>query len=920
MNRPRPGPETRPTPPPLDSLIGDWTERHELENLFSLRNQWGQAHVNADLSSLSWLALPPFSGGYRTGVLSVNGAVLPAERLRWAPWGVTRQGTVGPLKIEVETRLVVEQPIVLWTVMVTNQGSEPNTVSLGQELIAHVAQSDVGWGWLYGTPWNHGEDHDFHTTERIRNAVLSDPTLQVQFTAPDARRLRIGRPRVAGIQRDEAGTAMVLTSELPDHRTSDFNYNRPAALLATVSNLVILTPESGSSIENKTGDQAAGRMTEQAIAGRWELRSPDDEYGADEVALGDGATLLFDLEPRAAGQTGVAITHGNHPDSLQIGLDNGHAMATVGGERLVSPEPLSPGRHRIGATITARGASLSVDGDVVAVTDPWWGNQRWQAEAQDGAVTIVDGGSEARARYTFDGPEPELTDDAGRGLAAWNLEIPAGSSVSVGIRLALSSSTSSETYAPTGSFTGEMDGVPRRWQQLWDRAFDPKAVGQDHSGYLPVLETADADLAQTYYLGALLVLYMRNTGVSPMGPVFLTGGPRLGPTVTFYWDQAEWPRTAAMLEPVGLRKWILAALAQPYESSHSFDTRNHLPIGNRFAANDHALFRTVEGYISVTGDLTVLGETAGGRQVIDHLVDMAFRPLERSAGFVSGPLVDFGSDPWELLECVPRYRHGVASFNAGYVGMLDSLANLWGLAARDEEMAEARILANDLADSVLDLFDDGRWRVASPTGEYVIGHCLDFVLTTAGMADRLKPELRRQMIDFVENQLLDGDWMRALDPGDDAVSPADRPDHGALGAFAAWPGSTAYGMSHLGYHENAVRLLGRVHRARGGALWGQAVEAIGDGKFRTAERDTSNRDSSAAAAVTEAVLGGLFDISGHFGRSNRATTVSRWGQLFGVRAVGHDLPPPEAEMITKLAELLNSAAKRFGERTTSHGR
>ncbi|MGO4343838.1 hypothetical protein, partial [Pedococcus sp. 2YAF34] len=124
--------------------------------------------------------------------------------------------------------------------------------------------------------------------------------------------------------------------------------------------------------------------------------------------------------------------------------------------------------------------------------------------------------------------------------------------------------------------------------------------------YLPVLESPSPGLARSYYFGILLALYLRNTGVSPIGPVFLTGGPRLGATTTFYWDLSEWARTASLLEPVGIRSWILAALAQPYDASHSFDTKNLLPVGNHYAANDHALFRIVEGYVGVTGDLTVL--------------------------------------------------------------------------------------------------------------------------------------------------------------------------------------------------------------------------------------------------------------------------------------------------------------------------
>ena len=55
--------------PDLDEVAGPWVDAADLAHLPSLRNQCGQGHVNADLSSLSWLAAPPYSFGYHTGVL-----------------------------------------------------------------------------------------------------------------------------------------------------------------------------------------------------------------------------------------------------------------------------------------------------------------------------------------------------------------------------------------------------------------------------------------------------------------------------------------------------------------------------------------------------------------------------------------------------------------------------------------------------------------------------------------------------------------------------------------------------------------------------------------------------------------------------------------------------------------------------------
>ena len=140
-----------------------------------------------------------------------------------------------------------------------------------------------------------------------------------------------------------------------------------------------------------------------------------------------------------------------------------------------------------------------------------------------------------------------------------------------------------------------------------------------------------------------------------------------------------------MLEPAGMRAWIVAALRQPYDRSHSFDTRNLLPIGNHYAANDYALFRCIQAYVGVTGDVALLAEHAGAGTVIDHLRHIAVPPDSGRAAYAGGVLVDFGDDPWELLECVPNYRHAVVGFNAASVGMLRALAWLERQLERPDE-------------------------------------------------------------------------------------------------------------------------------------------------------------------------------------------------------------------------------------------
>jgi len=867
-----------PGPPALDDILGGWLDRDELVHLHSLRNQWGQAHVNPDLTSLSWLAIPPYAVGYHTGVLRVDGQVVAAQRFRWAPWGVDREAAFDDLVVRSTVSMAYEATRVLWRIEVSNASDRPRHVDLAQDLQAAVGHSEVDWGWTYGTPWSRGNYHDFHATERIRAETIAQEPREAQLLPADARPLRLGRARLPGIQRDEDDGAMLIVSALPDHSTTDVARDRLPAVIGSVNEVALVSP--------------SGVRT--ALRGPWVLASDDAEWRLPPAVIEAGTRLDVDVVLADPAQTGVILTHGNHADSLQVGLRSGRPWLTIGGEHVEAARQIGPGETRLSVAIGDRSASLCVDGTEVALTTEWWRSGRWRASEEPGVVVIDDTRSPAHAAYAVAPTPSQVTLEDGRALAAWRLSIEPGASQTVWVTLELGvdrAAVVSRAAETARDGPAAFAAIPDRWRRLWLNTFT--AGNDDHSGYLPVLETERAGLARTYYTGILLALYLRNTGVSGLGPVFLTGGPRLGPTTTFFWDISEWARTASMLEPVGMRAWIVAALAQPYDTSHSFDTRHLMPVGNHYAANDYALFRCIQAYVGVTGDVAFLGEQAGARTVIDHLRHVAIPPERERAPYAGGVLVDFGDDPWELLECVPNYRHAVVAFNAASVGMLRTLAWLERQLERPDEAMALVASADELATAVLRQYaGGGRWRIAHPAGNDVIGHCLDFQLVAAEMADDLEPRIADELADFVEHVLIDGDWMHALAP-DDPIAPfADRPDHGASGAFAGWPGATAYGLIQLGRTDAAADFLSRLHRATSGALWGQAVEAIGAGRFRVAERGASNRESNAGVAATEAIIAGLFGIEAVIESIDAplGVTANRFGTLRGVRAAGFDLP------------------------------
>ncbi|MEV0716307.1 laminin G domain-containing protein, partial [Asanoa sp. NPDC050611] len=712
--------------PALDDVAGEWVAAGDLGHLPSLRNQRGQAHVNHDLSSVSWLAAPPFAGGYHTGVLRVDGVAPGVQHYRWKPWGTRRAYRDDRVAVSTDTSLAYDADRLLWRIEVTNTADRARTVELTQDLFAPIGHSETGWGWLHTVPWNGSGEHDYHTLERIRDTTRPGAQGAPYLLGPGPRRLRLGRPRPPGIQRDEDTAPMLLEYELPRHVSKDWAYPHTSAARGTLRGL---------------------EVADLSFAGPVVL---DDgvEVPLDVFELVPGTKLEVEFRTDEPGHDGVLLTHGNHPDSLQLGIEGGRLWLGIGGEHEIAGRALEPGRwHRIRVEVDAHEARLVLDGTEEIRTGHWTGRVRWLSAVFDGLVTVHDARSPARAAYGFAAPPDELVPHGAGARATWRLDLAPGATAVVGFALAFGTDLAAVATAARRAAThldDELAETADAWRRLWANAFRPG--NPNFSGHLPTLTTPDPDLARAYYMGALVVLYMRNTRVGP-GPVFLTGGPRLGATTTFFWDHTEWSRMYAMLDPVGLRAWLLSGLAGPYHESFGYDVRGGGPLGNYYVSNEYSLFRLVEHYVGVTGDVAFLSEPAGGCTVLDHVERLAYGAAGRRG---TGVLADFGPDAWRVLECVPNYVDGLASFNAAYVHMLRSYADLLRFLGRDADAARADADAAALATAVLDLYaGGGRWQIAHPDGRETIGHVLDFGLVAAAMAGDLTADQRAEMVAFV---------------------------------------------------------------------------------------------------------------------------------------------------------------------------
>ncbi len=410
-----------------------------------------------------------------------------------------------------------------------------------------------------------------------------------------------------------------------------------------------------------------------------------------------------------------------------------------------------------------------------------------------------------------------------------------------------------------------------RWRTRWREMFTP---GNGHfSGNAPILETGDTAVARLYYTSLLTLLVLHRTDLELCDRVFVTSGERDRGDV-FFWDTSMFSRLFALLEPRAMREQLRLFLGiDPHGGAvFNLDTKafrggQYLPgyaRGYWYAANDMSLFELVHDYVAVTDDVGFLDELIEGRPVAGHLGDLA--TAWRKLLTLGDGLADYGTID-NLLECVPTYTHEVASLNAANVWMMRALARWLERTGRRDEADALRSDADSLATRILDRYvaGEGVWVAVDQDGSRrTVRHCYDFISTARFMADRLDGDTSREMLAFVERELLTDTWMRAMSLADPAAELSDRPDHGPFGAFGAWPAMAAEAMVLLGAPEAALDLLHRVVPATREGPFGQAYELYGPQRatphapIRIAQRGACLREGSGGGAFAETVLAGLF--------------------------------------------------------------
>ncbi|RCH54666.1 hypothetical protein DJ568_12670 [Mucilaginibacter hurinus] len=466
-------------------------------------------------------------------------------------------------------------------------------------------------------------------------------------------------------------------------------------------------------------------------------------------------------------------------------------------------------------------------------------------------------------------PPDNLTPHNSGGTAYWNLKLKPGEVKKIRFFMTYGSNKAYVTANLDkwlNSFKTTFADIQMLWKWRWQEMFKPN--NSLFSGTFPVLETNDKAVSKVYYTGPLTALYLLNTNLPANKRVFLTGGPRWGATVTFYWDATCWSDIWALLDPVSMKEQLRGFIHIDPSKFFGQDNYTGKGVGNGYVANYWALFQLIRSYITITKDYALLDEVIDGKKVIDHLTDYSYNWKKVSIYGQPGAtddiyrLGDFGNDPWNVLECVPTYIHVIPSFNAAYVWMLRETAKFREYMGQPQIAATLNKDADEMKQRLFKLYaGNGIWHTLFPNNKKVeVRHILDNMYFGKYLSKDLSPTMRNEMVSFIEEELLTDTWMRALSLKDGAAKYSDRPDHGPLGAFDAWPSGTIDAFAQMGYTNKAFKFYKSVAPVTYEGCWSQSHELWGDNKFnrkarvRIPERGWHNRESVAGIEFSQVLL------------------------------------------------------------------
>ena len=520
-------------------------------------------------------------------------------------------------------------------------------------------------------------------------------------------------------------------------------------------------------------------------------------------------------------------------------------------------------------------------------------NEFTAGRAGGGSVFLVrHKNSSARVAFAFVQRPDRLELEGNRGQVTWKAPVYPNKDRTIEFVMAVGDGDDEASHLANQwalEFEKTFDSAKTLWEKRFADAFVP---GNGYfSGNLPVLFTPDESFRRIYYMSILSSeLLLLRTNFSLQRRIYVTAAPQYAVTVTYFWDSAMVPVLTALLDPAMMREQLKRWLSMNVHDCYAQDSFSGQGRGPWYSANDVSLFEMVQVYLKITGDSGFLDEKAGEKTVTEHMKDLVtyWKQLVGNTSL----LADYGK-AGNLLECVPTYTHEVASLNAANVGMMRAFADLIELRGDRSEAEQLRKEAKHLATAVLPLYVSGQgvWDCLQPDGKHQeVRHIYDFIMTGKWMFEDLSPSMRSEMVRFVQQELMTKYWLRALSLRDPAALQSDRPDHGPMGAYDAWPPLTLATMNRLGYQKEALDALHRFESVTHEGPFSQSHELLGreyDAPVRVTERGDQTTNELCGGAFADVIISSFFgfqpDWAGKLAIVNPELPRGFEGRLSGLR-------------------------------------
>jgi len=513
-----------------------------------------------------------------------------------------------------------------------------------------------------------------------------------------------------------------------------------------------------------------------------------------------------------------------------------------------------------------------VGGNTIALAGS---NSRVLTAVDTAGAIATKGVQQAAVAFAFAQEPAELKAIPDGGIATWKITLAPGQTASLGYTAAIDETAPAAAALASGwaaSFDASFAQAKAEWEARWQAAFTPG--NSQFSGHFPTLVTGDPKIRRVYYMGAVNPLLLLRTDFPLCPHCYPSAGPIWSVTCEYFWDTEMWANAWAMLEPTVLREQLIKWFSVDRTHCMGIDCISGGGLSDHeYAPDDWSIFRSIEAYIGVTGDTNFLNQSASGKTILEHLDEFATR-CEKRPLTKGSLLADFGG-PLNLLECSPTYIHSVASLNAADVYMLRRTADYQEEAGNVVRARELRGKAAQLLPAVMALYEPGQgvWNTMDTAGKKVpVRHCYDYFMTAMALEKDLTPRMKSEMNHFVESELLTKTWMRAMSLKDPAAAQSDRPDHGPLGSYDAWPPMTMDAMCRLGDFGGAVAFLRATESVSREGSWSQAHEFLGpdargnDPIVRTANRGGQDANEICGTGFAEVIIRSFFgfrpDLSG----------------------------------------------------------